>query len=115
MYTYWQPTLAQEHRLFAKEIAEAWGVYSTNMEQDKLHLQMVHEILALCEYEERDNPLYYQTKKGLVRTFGKETITKGFHKLITFSHQETHHMVYYNGGKRFKYRFIKTITQEDYV
>ena len=100
-YKYWQPVVLEEHRLYAKEVAEMWGVYSTS---DKLHVKMVHAILSEEEYFARKNPLYFQTKNGLVRCFGHETISKAYHRLVTFSNESGRVMVYENHGHKFKYQ-----------
>lgn len=105
MYKYWQPVVLEEHYLFSKEVAQAWGVYSLNEYQDRAHAQMVYAILEKVEYEERKNPLYYETKQGLVRVFSQKTIALGFHRLATFSQEEPQYMFYYDGGKKYKYRF----------
>lgn len=104
MYKYWSPIQLEEHRLFAKEVAAIWGVYSTSKGKENLHYKMVYAILEEAEYIERQRPLYYQTRSGLVRCFNQQTIQRGLHRLHTFSHEEPLHFVYQQNGHTFKYR-----------
>ena len=99
-YKYWQPVVLEEHRLYAAEVAKLWGIYSVN---DKPHSKMIHAILAEEEYFARQNPLYFQTRNGLVRCFGHDIVLKGYHRMMTFTQEGPNYLVYENNGHNFKF------------
>lgn len=109
-YKYWQPIMSEEHRLFAKEVAEMWGLYSINPDKNNLHTKFAYHLLETEEYDQRKNPLYYETKHGLVRCFDGQTIQRALHRLHTFSHQEPQYFLYNNAGRTFKYRFLGRVS-----
>lgn len=99
-YKYWMPVAKDEHRLYASEVAKMWGIYSIN---DKPHIKMITTILSEEEYFARQNPLYFQTRNGLVRCFGHDIVLKGYHRMITFSEEKKNYSLYENNGHKFKY------------
>ena len=70
MYEYYTPVELEEHCLYAGEIAEAFGIYTTN---GKLHTRLIGKLLNTIE---SSSPLYYKTKYGLNRCYRPSDITK---------------------------------------
>lgn len=104
LFKYWQPVLLEEHRLFSKEIAQMWGVFSIHRERENPHNKMVYAILERQEYEMRQNPLFFQTRGGLTRCFGRDVIARGLRDLLTHSTDMGTYYIYENLDIKFKYK-----------
>jgi len=63
-YTYYKELQSDEHMLFAKEIAELYGVTSQKVASIIEHYAKQHEIVV--------PRLFYKTKYGLARVYSQE-------------------------------------------
>lgn len=81
MYTYYLAVRSNEHMLFAKELAEKYGIYSST---GNPHNKLIKVVIIdyLIENNIPYRPLFYETKSGLREVFSQILYEPAFERFI---------------------------------
>jgi len=111
MYQYYTPVYSEEHFLSASEIAERYGVVSAT---GVPHGRLVKLLIAnrLNEFHHTYQlPIYYETKKGMMRVYSKivyDKVLKDFIEKSNLIDEELKSIAMIDGNKKvnFKYKLL---------
>lgn len=109
MYQYFTPVYSEEHFLSASEIAQQYGIFSAN---GAPHGRLI-KLLISSRIEEFHHthqlPVYYETKKGMMRVYSHhvyDKVMKDFIKKSNLIQEELQSITMIDGNKKvtFKYK-----------